>query len=488
MADQDTSVFDAQQSLRRLMGKEALLRKIVVMFLDQHQDHLAKIETAVESGVAKDICATAHAFKGAIANFVAPLAFQAALRLEKIGKSEEIVRVVRRSCKTSDGHIVNEDERGIELSYPLDDKNITVEVARTGDITDRKRAETELQFHNALLQAQQEATIDGIVVVNEKREWVSYNKQFMQMWGIPLEMDALRIAEKNLVDVGAFWARLEYLYDHQDEIGRDELNLIDGRVFDRYSAPLFGPNGRYFGRIWRFNDVTAYKRIEEALRKSNDELESRVIERTAALQESEERFLQLAERIHEGFYVVSLPERQSLYFSPSCETIFGTSVETLYENPMAFNDVVLEKDRMELDSVLEQQKEGIATQIEYRLVDKDGAVRWIWDQAFPVKDTKGNVYRVVGIAEDVTAQKVMGEQLLQAQKMDAVGQLAGGVAHDFNNLLTVINGYSKLALRKLDADTPTYAHIEEIRDAGGRARGLIRQLLAFSRKQMLMWC
>ncbi len=103
----------------------------------------------------------------------------------------------------------------------------------------------------------------------------------------------------------------------------------------------------------------------------------------------------------------------------------------------------------------------------------------------PVADDQGQVAHFIAIKEDITAQKTLQEEFLQAQKVEAVGRLAGGVAHDFNNILTAINGYTELLLRKLPPEDARFRLAEQIRKAADRASGLTRQLLAFSRKQAL---
>jgi PAS domain S-box-containing protein len=111
-------------------------------------------------------------------------------------------------------------------------------------------------------------------------------------------------------------------------------------------------------------------------------------------------------------------------------------------------------------------------------------LRYFHTRLTPELAPDGRVYSVLSLARDITERRNLEEQLLQAQKMEAVGRLAGGVAHDFNNLLTAIMGYSELALDALPEDHPEHNHIEEIRKAGERAAALTRQLLAFSRKQI----
>jgi len=116
---------------------------------------------------------------------------------------------------------------------------------------------------------------------------------------------------------------------------------------------------------------------------------------------------------------------------------------------------------------------------------KDGRLVNIENATNPILDEQGDITGFLAIQRDITERKVLEGQLRQAQKMEAVGRLAGGIAHDFNNLLTIIAGYSDMMLSRLAADDPLRAHVSEIRIAGDRAASLTRQLLAFSRQQVL---
>jgi PAS domain S-box-containing protein len=123
---------------------------------------------------------------------------------------------------------------------------------------------------------------------------------------------------------------------------------------------------------------------------------------------------------------------------------------------------------------------------EARILTKNDEVRWVRVHGRPIwDDMQGRVTRVFGAAQDITAQKQLEQQLLQSQKMEALGRLAGGVAHDFNNLLTVILSYSSMLLEDLSPQDTTYQRIDDVLKAGERAAGLTHQLLAFSRKQVL---
>jgi PAS domain S-box-containing protein len=118
-------------------------------------------------------------------------------------------------------------------------------------------------------------------------------------------------------------------------------------------------------------------------------------------------------------------------------------------------------------------------------VKSSGKVRWCVDTSSPLRDVSGQIIGVIGIVHELTERKRLQDQFNQAQKMEAIGRLAGGVAHDFNNLLTVINGYSELLLARMSKDDPLRMPIQQIRWSGERAAGLTQQLLAFSRKQIV---
>jgi diguanylate cyclase (GGDEF)-like protein/PAS domain S-box-containing protein len=143
-------------------------------------------------------------------------------------------------------------------------------VATFDNITERKQAEETLLFKTALLEAQAETTIDGILAVNESDHIVLANKQFGLHFGIPDELLSTRddlIVRKHVMDQvedpDAFVARVQYLNSHRDERSRDELKFKNGKIFDRYSAPLVDSKGRYRGRIWYFRDITERKLAEE---------------------------------------------------------------------------------------------------------------------------------------------------------------------------------------------------------------------------------
>jgi PAS domain S-box-containing protein len=169
---------------------------------------------------------------------------------------------------------VAKDGRRIDVSVTISPlKNVSGEVVGAStvarDITARKRAEQELLFKTALLEAESETTIDGIFVVDMTGRVLLANRQFARMWNIPEE--ALRTKDDKklmehalgqLKDADAFLERENYLYTHESEKSRNEIELKDGRVFDNYSSPLQDSTGKLYGRIWYFRDITERRELE----------------------------------------------------------------------------------------------------------------------------------------------------------------------------------------------------------------------------------
>jgi len=213
-------------------------------------------------------------------------------------------------------------------------------------------------------------------------------------------------------------------------------------------------------------DITAQKRAEDALK------------------QAERKYRLMFEEAIVGMYQTS-PEGRLLAVNRAMAEMFG--YKSGAEMISAISDVqhqlyVDPERREEFKKLLQEQ--GVVQHFEIQVYRKDGSRMWLWTNARVVREG-GNIARYEGTFEDITERKLLEDQLRQAQKMEAVGRLAGGVAHDFNNALGVITGYGELLQIQLREGDPLHKHAEEICKAGRRAAGLTRQLLAFSRKQII---
>jgi PAS domain S-box-containing protein len=278
----------------------------------------------------------------------------------------------------------------------------------------------------------------------------------------PDDLPAVKTAFRKAVGEKKRVLRVEYRIFHREG---------DCRWLEDRRQLIYDPNGLLEYVDGLLLDITDVKRAEEELRATNETLKTLVEASPLAT-------------------MVLDKEGHVTLWNPSAEKTFGWTKE---EAIGRINPIVPEEKIGEFRALRERVlREGGFSGKELHRQRKDGSAIQISLSTAPMWDSRGNLTGIMSVIEDITERKRIElalrdseEQLRQAQKMEAVGNLAGGVAHDFNNLLTAIRGYSDLLLQRFDADTPYRKEVEEIHKAGERASSLTRQLLAFSRKQVL---
>ncbi len=471
------------------------------------------------------------------------------------------------------------------------------------DVTERKQAEEVLRQKEVHLQGILEATADGILAVDDKGKTITANRRFAEIWNIPQSvMDTgddntlLNHVLGQLVDPDAFLKKVKTLYGTVKQ-SIDVLYFKDGRIVERYSAPLLQKD-ILIGRVWSFRDVTESRRTGEALKTSeerfrlamqgandglwdwdlhtdlvyfsprwkamlgyaDDELEEHLdtwkrlvhpddLELTLSLvrdvlEKRTDKFeAEFRMRHKDGRYRSILSRAFLVYSADGVPVRFvGTHVDITERKN---TEEELKRKELFIKDILESVDEGfVVVGRDYRIIsankaycdyagitmedaigqfchvvshhsdkpcfeageqcpvkhtfdtgepaqflhihyDKHGNPTFVDTKAYAMRDAAGNVTAAIEIVIDVTEKKKLEDQYRQAQKMEAIGQLAGGVAHDFNNILSAIIGYGHLSLMKLRDDDPVRHFIDQILQSSDRAAALTQSLLAFSRKQPL---
>jgi two-component system cell cycle sensor histidine kinase/response regulator CckA len=351
---------------------------------------------------------------------------------------------------------------------PLKDKNGTLRggVAAFRDITKHMRTEERLREYERVVEGLEEM----IVVMDRDYRYVIANRAFLQYRDMTSEQVVGHRVDE-VVNKEVFESLLKGKMDEcfrgkvvQYELKYEYPRLGERDLFASY-FPIEGPTG--IDRIaCVLRDITERKRGEEALRQAEQKYRTIFEEAVVGIFQSD-----LA-----GHYLNVNPAMARLlgYASPQELVASITDIsQQVYADPESRDAFRLMIDR-----------EGIVQNVDCQVCRKDGSKIWISVNARPVREN-GVLVGYEGTNTDITERKLLEQQLLQAQKMEAVGRLAGGVAHDFNNMLGVIMGYSDLSLGVMTPDSPSYKHLTQIKKASQRAALLTRQLLAFSRQQVV---
>jgi PAS domain S-box-containing protein len=201
------------------------------------------------------------------------------------------------------------------------------------------------------------------------------------------------------------------------------------------------------------------------------------------LLDHEEMFRLITENAADMIAVVSA-DGQRLYNSPSYYKVLGYTAEDLIASS-AFEQIHPEDQQRVRQASEEARTRGVGRRIEYRVRHKDGSWRNLESTASTIRNAAGKVDKLVIVNRDITDRKRLEEQFRQSQKMEAVGRLSGGIAHDFNNLLGVMIGFCEILQEQVMQDPVLSDSVSEILKAGNKAAALTRQLLAFSRQQVL---
>ncbi len=256
--------------------------------------------------------------------------------------------------------------------------------------------------------------------------------------------------------------------------GPDEftLNRKDGSMVDMEirTAPMKMGGKKVVLGIAR--DITERKRIEEALRESESDLRN------------------LFDTMDEGVIWIS-PDQKILKANPAAERIMKLVPSSIRGAPYSVPETEFVRSDgsimplEEMAGYMAMRERQPIGNIAMGLKIQSNPITWINYSAIPLYDEAGELQGAVATFMDVTSQKELETQLMHSQKMEAVGRLAGGIAHDFNNVLTVISGNAQIVLMRMSEDDPLRERIEGIEKAAGHAEALTRQLLAFSRKQVI---
>ena len=348
------------------------------------------------------------------------------------------------------------------------------------DITERKRVEESLRISEENFRAIFENSSSAIAVINPDTNIYMVNNAYCQLSGYTKE-EVVGMSWTKQIPPDDLERLKEYnrrrLINPQDAPDKYEFKFYkkDGEIKHGLMSISMIQNSNKI--ITSFVDITGRKQAEEALRSSASELKK----------------AQAVANVGNWVWHIRTNKIEG---SDQLYKIFGIPKDT-FKGDLA--QAVVNATHPDDRAMVERSNtavinDGILTPLEYRIIRPDGALRVVWDEPGElVRDEKGNPTLLRGIVQDITDRKKAEEereklksQLIQAQKLESVGRLAGGVAHDFNNLLTVILANAEIALSSIDPENPLKEEISEIKQASEKAAELTRQLLAFARKQTVI--
>jgi PAS domain S-box-containing protein len=277
-------------------------------------------------------------------------------------------------------------------------------ITSISDITERKNSEGELIFRNILLNSQQEASIDGILVLDSNQKILSYNRRLVEIMQIPINQIEESPDESILPYIASlfsnpqqFLSDLKFLNDSNHRFFLEESLLLDGRIIEHYSSPMIGPENKNYGRVWYFRDITERKNAEESLQLS--EWKHRIV----------------AENTYDWeFWTDS--EDNFIYCSSSCYRITGHNSEKFISDPSLMSRIIHPDDREKYANHRKKTVLGIDPgEIKFRIIHVDGTEHWIGHVCQAILNDSGVSMGRRGSNRDITLQIKADEALKKSE-------------------------------------------------------------------------
>lgn len=337
------------------------------------------------------------------------------------------------------------------------------------DITKRKQGEEALRRSEQRLQLFVENAPAAIAVFDRDMCYITTSRRYVADYDLGDRTLAGRSHYDVFPSIPERWQEIyrRCLAGAIEKADEDTFPRADGKLdWIRWEIhPWYEYTDEIGGIIFFSEVITERKQVEEALKES-------------------QRLLREAQEYGRvGSWELDLVHNE-FHLSDVFRDFHGLSRDTY--TPDEMYHILFPQDRTQVDQAFDNALAGHGYDVTHRIYREDThEVRWVHARGSLVCNESGKPLRIVGSSQDITERKNLEEQYYQSQKMEAIGHLAGGIAHDFNNILVPILGYAELSLMNLSPEEQLYTDLEHIRQAAERAATLTRQILAFSRKQVL---